>query len=247
MHRAKQFFAVLGRSTGLKKAEPEHDTDIDTKDDTKVERKADSRTRYRDFETQTSPDPKPPTLTEKGWTFRREAEFLWRLEQVVDQEENWRGTCMPEVKDMRAMDWGTELVPKEMGSLTTNAMQGLSSRIVDAVTSNPAVSLLYIALTTILVLFLWTKTTRRTSGLPLPPQPPSKPILGHLTDLIRENRARRWHLKLEGWAREYGAIFGVRTGYIVDYYINSDLLVKELFDKKSAVTADRPVWIMSNY
>ncbi|KAL0775968.1 hypothetical protein CaCOL14_007255 [Colletotrichum acutatum] len=115
MHRAKQFFAVLGRSTGLKKAEPEHDTDIDTKDDTKVERKADSRTRYRDFETQTSPDPKPPTLTEKGWTFRREAEFLWRLEQVVDQEENWRGTCMPEVKDMRAMDWGTELVPKGDG------------------------------------------------------------------------------------------------------------------------------------
>ncbi|EXF74266.1 hypothetical protein CFIO01_10972 [Colletotrichum fioriniae PJ7] len=106
-------------------------------------------------------------------------------------------------------------------------MDALSpSRIVNAVTSNPTASLIYAILTTTIALVLWTKTTRRTSGLPLPPQPPSKPILGHLTDLIRENKARRWHLKLEGWAREYGAIFGVRTGYIVDYYTNSDVLVK---------------------
>ncbi|KAF4774357.1 cytochrome p450 [Colletotrichum scovillei] len=133
-----------------------------------------------------------------------------------------------------------------MGSFITNAMQALSSRIVNAVTSNPTASLIYVILTTTVALSLWTKTTSGASGLPLPPQPPSKPILGHLTDLIRENKARRWHLKLEGWAREFGPIFGVRTGYIVDYYINSDVLVKELFDKKSAVTADRPVWIMSN-
>ncbi|KAK1445674.1 hypothetical protein CMEL01_09917 [Colletotrichum melonis] len=133
-----------------------------------------------------------------------------------------------------------------MDYFAINAIQAISSRIVNAVTSNPTVYLIYAILMTTLTLFLWTKTRRRTNGLPLPPQPPSKPILGHLTDLIRENQARRWHLKLEGWAREYGAIFGVRTGYIVDYYINSDVLVKELFDKKSAVTADRPVWIMSN-
>lgn len=120
--------------------------------------------------------------------------------------------------------WSIRTIPVE---ITTNAMDALSpSRIVNAVTSNPKASLIYAILTTTIALVLWTKTTRRTSGLPLPPQPPSKPILGHLTDLIRENKARRWHLKLEGWAREYGAIFGVRTGYIVDYYINSDVLVK---------------------
>ncbi|KAG7082534.1 cytochrome p450 [Colletotrichum scovillei] len=113
-----------------------------------------------------------------------------------------------------------------MGSFITNAMQALSSRIVNAVTSNPTASLIYVILTTTVALSLWTKTTSGASGLPLPPQPPSKPILGHLTDLIRENKARRWHLKLEGWAREFGPIFGVRTGYIVDYYINSDVLVK---------------------
>lgn len=121
---------------------------------------------------------------------------------------------------------GICIIPVKMGSFITNAMQALSSRIVNALTSNPTASLIYVILTTTVALSLWTKTTRRASGLPLPPQPPSKPILGHLTDLIRENQARRWHLKLEGWAREYGAIFGVRTGYIVDYYINSDVLAK---------------------
>ncbi|KAK0372954.1 hypothetical protein CLIM01_09673 [Colletotrichum limetticola] len=89
-----------------------------------------------------------------------------------------------------------------MDYFAINAIQAISSRIVNAVTSNPTVYLIYAILTTTLTLFLWTKTRRRTNGLPLPPQPPSKPILGHLTDLIRENQARRWHLKLEGWARE---------------------------------------------
>ncbi|KAK1673573.1 cytochrome P450 [Colletotrichum godetiae] len=134
-----------------------------------------------------------------------------------------------------------------MGSSTTDAISALSpSHFVNAATFNPVAFLLCTILTTAAAFHLYTKTTRRTYGLPLPPQPPSKPILGHLTDLVSENKARRWHLKLEGWAREYGAIFGVRTGFIVDYYVNSDVLVKELFDKKSAVTADRPVWIMSN-
>ncbi|KAF6817421.1 hypothetical protein CMUS01_12089 [Colletotrichum musicola] len=82
-----------------------------------------------------------------------------------------------------------------------------------------ALSLLFLG-----VARLWTRLRR--SELRLPPQPPGKPILGHLPELIRENRARRWHLKLNEWAREYGPIFGVQTGYIVDYYINSDHMVK---------------------
>ncbi|KAF4774374.1 hypothetical protein HER10_EVM0012216 [Colletotrichum scovillei] len=114
MDRVKQFLAVkiLGRITGPKKAKPEHDTDVDVKDNTKVESKADPRTRYHDFATQTPPGPKPPRPNKKGWNFRREAEFPWRIEQLVDQEENWRGTWVLEVKDMRALEWNTEFVPK---------------------------------------------------------------------------------------------------------------------------------------
>lgn len=50
-----------------------------------------------------------------GWNFCREAEFPWRLEQVVDEEENWRGTWVLEVKDLRAMNWETSQVSKEKG------------------------------------------------------------------------------------------------------------------------------------
>lgn len=71
---------------------------------------------------------------------------------------------------------------------------------------------------------LWARLRR--SELRLPPQPPGNTILGHLPELIRENRARRWHLRLNEWSREYGPIFRVRTGYIVDYYVNSDHMVK---------------------
>lgn len=59
-----------------------------------------------------------------------------------------------------------------------------------------------------------------------PPIPPSTFLLGHLPSIIRENQNGTWHIFLAQWARKYGPIFGVKTGPIVDYYINSDALVK---------------------
>ncbi|KAF9880077.1 cytochrome p450 [Colletotrichum karsti] len=112
------------------------------------------------------------------------------------------------------------------------------------VLEHPKISLFLI---TILVLAIYAqKRKNKAPGRRVPAQPPATPILGHLPELIRENRARRWHLKLCEWAREYGPLFGVRTGFVVDYYVNSDVLVKEIFDKRSAQTADRPTWIMSS-
>ncbi|KAL7791727.1 hypothetical protein V8C43DRAFT_283793 [Trichoderma afarasin] len=52
----------------------------------------------------------------RKWKFDREAEFPWRHEQVVDGESNWRGTWVLEVKDLRAMNWGVEEVPKMIGN-----------------------------------------------------------------------------------------------------------------------------------
>lgn len=46
----------------------------------------------------------------RKWKFTRGAEFPWRHEQVVDEESNWRGTWVLEVKDLRAMNWGIEEV-----------------------------------------------------------------------------------------------------------------------------------------
>ncbi|KAH9228744.1 hypothetical protein K456DRAFT_1753397 [Colletotrichum gloeosporioides 23] len=48
----------------------------------------------------------------KGWVYRPNYEFPWRLAQVVEEEENWRGTWVLDVKDLQAMEWGTTRVPK---------------------------------------------------------------------------------------------------------------------------------------
>jgi len=63
-------------------------------------------------ETQPRPTKSSPP---RGWKFDRTAEFPWCLQQVVQEESNWRGTWTLEVKDMQAMDWGTALVPKKNG------------------------------------------------------------------------------------------------------------------------------------
>jgi hypothetical protein len=65
----------------------------------------------------TSFSPRKPTKSSppSSWKFDRTAEFPWRLQQVVQEESNWRGTWILEVKDMVAMDWGTVQVPKESG------------------------------------------------------------------------------------------------------------------------------------
>ncbi|KAK1624367.1 hypothetical protein BDP81DRAFT_108619 [Colletotrichum phormii] len=113
---AKQYLAVLDRVTGFKKEKSEHDTELDTKVDAKVDTKADC---YRCFchglEAPTAPEPKRTVGFKKGWHHRRNAEFPWRLVQVVDREENWRGTWVLDVKDMGAMNWGSTLVPKTDG------------------------------------------------------------------------------------------------------------------------------------
>jgi len=64
------------------------------------------------------PIPQPTNHSlRKGWNCNRMAEFPWRFEQVVQEESNWRGTWVLEVKDMGAMNWGegTTRVPKESG------------------------------------------------------------------------------------------------------------------------------------
>ncbi|KAL6837002.1 hypothetical protein V8C40DRAFT_228917 [Trichoderma camerunense] len=46
----------------------------------------------------------------RQWRSNTNGEFLWRYEQVVDEESNWRGTWVLEVNDLNAMNWGIEEV-----------------------------------------------------------------------------------------------------------------------------------------
>ncbi|OHE92591.1 hypothetical protein CORC01_12102 [Colletotrichum orchidophilum] len=112
---AKRYLAVLVRITGVKKENPEHNTKVDTKIDAKVDTKVDCCTCCHGLEAHTAPKHKSTVAAKKGWEYRPNTEFPWRLEQVVEKEENWRGTWVLEVKDLRAMDWGTTRVPKADG------------------------------------------------------------------------------------------------------------------------------------
>ncbi|GKT46075.1 uncharacterized protein ColSpa_06256 [Colletotrichum spaethianum] len=106
--RARQYLAVLVRIIGVKKEKPKHDAEVDTKVDAKV----DCCTCCHGFEAHTAPEHESTVVAKKGWKYRPNAEVPWRLEQVVEKEENWRGTWVLEVKDLRMMDWGTTRVPK---------------------------------------------------------------------------------------------------------------------------------------
>jgi hypothetical protein len=81
----------------------------------KNDRKEPELERLRCNGSETQPRP-AKSSSPSGWKFDRTAEFPWRLQQVVQEESNWRGTWVLEVKDMQAMDWGTVRVPKESGS-----------------------------------------------------------------------------------------------------------------------------------
>ncbi|KAK0757663.1 hypothetical protein N5P37_009677 [Trichoderma harzianum] len=52
----------------------------------------------------------------RKWRANTNGEFLWRYEQVVDEESNWRGTWVLEVNDLNAMKWGIEEVPTMIGN-----------------------------------------------------------------------------------------------------------------------------------
>lgn len=82
--------------------------------------------------------------------------------------------------------------------------------------------------------------------LPLPPQPPGSFLTGNLSEVIAASKIGQQHLLFQRWAQEYGEVVRVRVGNLTEYFLNSDLAVKELFDKASAQTAERPRWIVSN-
>ncbi|KAK6226764.1 hypothetical protein QIS74_00319 [Colletotrichum tabaci] len=102
--RARRYLAVLVRITGIKKEKPKHDTEVDTK--------VDCCTCCHGLQAHTAPEHKSTVAAKKGWEYRPNAEFPWRFKQVVEREENWRGTWVLEVKDLQAMDWGTTRVSK---------------------------------------------------------------------------------------------------------------------------------------
>ncbi|KAH7089851.1 cytochrome P450 [Paraphoma chrysanthemicola] len=82
--------------------------------------------------------------------------------------------------------------------------------------------------------------------LPLPPKAPGLPIVGSLPDILAATKVGQQHLLFGKWARQYGEIVRVQAGPFTQYFLNSDAAVKEIFDKQSSASSERPRWIVSN-
>ncbi|KAK7032159.1 hypothetical protein VNI00_013333 [Paramarasmius palmivorus] len=70
----------------------------------------------------------------------------------------------------------------------------------------------------------------------LPPGPPTIPILGNLHIFPLEST----HLKFTEWARQYGEVISLKIGPRTAIVINSMEAAKELMEKRSTSTSDRP-------
>uniref|UniRef100_A0A0W0GC59 Putative cytochrome P450 n=1 Tax=Moniliophthora roreri TaxID=221103 RepID=A0A0W0GC59_MONRR len=78
------------------------------------------------------------------------------------------------------------------------------------------------------------KVGRREPGLP--PGPKMIPLLGNLHQFPPEYP----HFKLTKWARQYGSVYSLKMGPGTAVVITDAAALKELMDKRSATTMDRP-------
>ncbi|GAP88157.1 putative cytochrome P450 [Rosellinia necatrix] len=79
----------------------------------------------------------------------------------------------------------------------------------------------------------WSGLGMRPKGLP--PGPPTLPIIGNIHQLPTSQP----HKQFQKWAQEYGPVFSLVLGTQVLIVLSSDVAIKELFDKRSAIYSDR--------
>ncbi|KAL1751069.1 hypothetical protein FB107DRAFT_222736, partial [Schizophyllum commune] len=77
---------------------------------------------------------------------------------------------------------------------------------------------------------------RRRRSLPLPPGPPSLPIIGGLLSMPSE---KEW-LTFAKWGRKYVDICSVSVSGQTMIIINSPRIAMDLLDRRSAIYSDRP-------
>ena len=67
------------------------------------------------------------------------------------------------------------------------------------------------------------------------PGPRGLPLLGNVLQLSSQPQR-----EFKKWARQYGELFQVKLGWETWVFVNSPEAVKEILDKKSAITSGRP-------
>ncbi|KFA72996.1 hypothetical protein S40288_03258 [Stachybotrys chartarum IBT 40288] len=90
--------------------------------------------------------------------------------------------------------------------------------------------------TALLILGIWrlSQVGRRPKNYP--PGPPTIPFIGNLHQIPSEKR----HIQFTKWAEEYGPIYSLMLGTKVMIVLSSDVVIKELMDKRGAIYSSRP-------
>ncbi|KAI5889190.1 cytochrome P450 [Schizophyllum commune H4-8] len=70
----------------------------------------------------------------------------------------------------------------------------------------------------------------------LPPGPPTSPLFGNALQVPTKGT----YLQFTKWAREYGEIYSIKMGSGTAIILSGPAVLKELLDKQSAYTSDRP-------
>lgn len=106
-------------------------------------------------------------------------------------------------------------------------------------TTNTSGAWMVFGLTTF-TLLLWQlgKIGRRPNNYP--PGPPTLPLIGNLHQMPKKNA----HLQFQKWAEEYGPIYSLMLGTKVTIVLSSDVVVKDLLDKRSSIYSGRPEMYM---
>ncbi|KAK7032180.1 hypothetical protein VNI00_013354 [Paramarasmius palmivorus] len=96
---------------------------------------------------------------------------------------------------------------------------------------------------TLFLVWLVTKILKSGRREPyLPPGPPTIPVLGNLHLFPSKSP----QVKFTEWSHEYGDIYSLKISSGTAVVINSMEVAKELMDRRSAITADRPKHHMVN-
>ncbi|KAF7621034.1 hypothetical protein AFLA_006325 [Aspergillus flavus NRRL3357] len=90
------------------------------------------------------------------------------------------------------------------------------------------------------------RSSHASKQLSLPPQPRGSMVLGNLSEIMKASMDNLQHPLVQGWAREHGEVIRVRLCPVTEYFLNSDRAVKENMDRSSAISSERPRWMISN-